>query len=165
MNPNSDIRKIDCPASGKQCKNCKKKGHFPDMCLKKETARGDFSPGNTSKTTAEAKAVNINTVHMSEKLKRGNVSRVSQTILNLMKKQQNVKKLRHEVWSEEAQTYIKSSLPEEPSLKLGMCLDILPYRKHDPPLDCNVQQSWLYSLGPNMQQKDIILKTTTADTG
>ena len=102
---------------------------------------------------------------MSEKPNRGNVSRVSQTTLNLIKKQQNVKKLRHEVWSEEAQTYIKSSLPEEPSLKLRMCLDILSYKKHDTPLECNVQQSWLDSLGPSMQQKDIILKTSTADTG
>ena len=56
-----------------------------------------------------------------------------------MKKQQNVKKLRHEVWSEEAQTYIKSNLPEEPILKLRMCLDILPYKKHNPPLECNAQ--------------------------
>ena len=46
-----------------------------------------------------------------------------------------------------------------------MCLDILPYRKHDPPLDCTVQQSWLDGLGPSKQQKDIILKTSTADTG
>ena len=46
-----------------------------------------------------------------------------------------------------------------------MCLDILSYKKHDPPLECNVQQSWLDSLGPSMQQKDIILKTSTADTG
>ena len=162
--PNSDIRKTDCPASGKQCKNCNKRGHFPDMCLKKGTA-GENSPQDTSKTRAGAKATTINTVHMSKNLKRGNVSRISQPILNLMKKQQNVKKLRHEVWSEQAQTYIKSSLPEEPSLKLRMCLDILPYRKHDPPLDCDVQQSWLDSLGPSKQQKDIILQTTTADTG
>ena len=130
-NPNSDIRKTDCPASGKQCKNCKKRGHFPDMCLKKGTV-GENSPQQTTKSTVHA--VNIHAMHVSEKPKRGNVSRVSQTTLNLIKKQQNVKKLRHEVWSEEAQTYIKSSLPEEPSLKLRMCLDILPYRKHDPPL-------------------------------
>ena len=52
-NPNSDIRKTDCPASGKQCKNCNKRGHFPDMCLKKGTA-GENSPQDTSKTTAGA---------------------------------------------------------------------------------------------------------------
>merc|ERR1712055_918702 len=91
-NPNSDIRKTDCPASGKQCKNCKKRGHFPDMCLKKWTV-GENSPQPTTKSTVHA--VNINGMHMSEKVKRGNVSRVSQTTLNLMKKQQNVKKLRH----------------------------------------------------------------------
>ena len=32
-----------------------------------------------------------------------------------------------------------------------MCLDILPYRKHDPPLACNVQKSWIESLGPKME--------------
>ena len=102
---------------------------------------------------------------MSEKSKRGIVSRVSQTIQDLKKKQQNVKKLKHEVWSENGQTYIKSSIPDEPSLKLRMCLDTLPYPKHDPHLACNVQRSWLDSLGPSRQQKDIILKTSTADTG
>ena len=52
-----------------------------------------------------------------------------------------------------------------PILKLRMCLDILPYKKHDPPLDCNVQKSWVESLGPSKQQVDIVLKTTIADTG
>ena len=46
-----------------------------------------------------------------------------------------------------------------------MCLDILPYKKHDPPLVCSVQKSWVESLGPSKQQVDIVLKTTIADIG
>ena len=163
-NPNSDIRTTDCPASGKQCKNCKKKGHFPNMCLTKKTT-GEKSHQDTSKTTAGSNTINLSTMYVSKKFTRSNVSTISQTIRNLMKKLQNVKKLRHEVWSEEDQTYIKSNLPNEPILKLRMCLDILPYKKHDPPLECNVQKSWVDSLGPSKQQVDIVLKTTIADTG
>jgi hypothetical protein len=37
-----------------------------------------------------------------------------------MKKQQNMRKLRHEVWDEKEEMYIKSGLPEEPKLKIGM---------------------------------------------
>jgi len=114
--------------------------------------------------------VTINAIKMMEKSRSGKVSRVtqsrvSQTTQDLINKQQKVQRLRHEVWSEEAQTYIKSSIPEEPSLKLRMCLDILPYKKHDPPLQCTVQQSWLDNLGPKMEQKDITVMTSTADTG
>ena len=100
---------------------------------------------------------------MSQKSQSGRVSRVSQST-QYLRKQQNMKKLRHEVWSETAQTYIKSKLPEEPSLKLRMCLDILPYKKHDPPLQCNITKEWLESLGPNLEQKDILINTSTADT-
>ena len=46
-----------------------------------------------------------------------------------------------------------------------MCLDILPYKKHDPPLNCTVLKSWIDGLGPAMEQKDIVIKTSTADTG
>ena len=81
-----------------------------------------------------------------------------------MQRQQNITKLCHEIWSDKLQTYVKSSLPEEPLLKLRICLDILPYAKHDPPLQCTVQKKWLNSLKDN-NQKDIVLKTTTADTG
>ena len=49
---------------------------------------------------------------MSEK--SGKISRVSQSTQNLMKKQQNMKKLRHKVWDEKEEVYIKSGLPEEP---------------------------------------------------
>ena len=69
------------------------------------------------------------------------------------------------MWSEKAQTYIESSLPEEPCIKLRMCLDILPYKKHNPSLKCNVQEEWLESLDLSMVQKDIVINTSTADTG
>jgi hypothetical protein len=48
---------------------------------------------------------------MSEK--SGKISMVSQSNQNLMKKQQNMKKLRHKVWDEKEEVYIKSGLPEE----------------------------------------------------
>ena len=158
-NPKYDIRKTDCPAFDKICKKCNRRGHFTDKCLKKGKVGENF-PQDTSKTTAGSNTINLSTMYVSKKFTRRNVSTISQTIRNLIKKQQNVKKLRHEVWSEEAQTYIKSNLPEEPILKLRMCLDILPYKKHDPPLECNVQKSWVDSLGPSKQQVDIVLKTT-----
>ena len=163
-NPNIDIRRTDCPAFNKRCQKCKQKGHFRKMCAKKGPLRGQ-PPKDTTKPTAGANTITLNTVKMSEKRLGGSVARVSQNIQNLMAQQQKVKKLRHEIWSEEKQTYVKSPLPEEPKIKLRMCLDILPYRKHDPPLDCNVQKSWIDSLGPKMEQKDIVLKASTADTG
>ena len=43
---------------------------------------------------------------MSEK--SGKISNVSQSTQNVMNKQQNMKKLRHEVWDEKEGTYIKS---------------------------------------------------------
>ena len=85
-----------------------------------------------------------------------------------MKRQQNMKKLHHVEWCDKPQTFIKSSLPEEPTMKIRMCLDISSYSKHDPPLNWGVLQSWLDGLKPGacgVQQKDIVLKTTTADTG
>ena len=69
----------------------------------------------------------------------------------------------NEEWCEKSQTFIKSSLPEEPTRKLRMCLDISSYSKNNPPLGCSVIQSWLDGL-VDMQQKDIVLKTATADT-
>ena len=45
-------------------------------------------------------------------------------------------------------------------MKLIMCLDSSSYSKHNPPLGCSVLDGLV-----EMQQKDIVLKTTTADTG
>ena len=49
-------------------------------------------------------------------------------------------------------------------MKLRICLDISSYSIHDPPLDCGGMQSWLDGL-VDMQKKDIMLKTTTTETG
>ena len=61
---------------------------------------------------------------------------IMKSSMKLMKKQQNMMKLRHEEWCDKFQTYIKASLRKEPTMKIRMCLDILSYKKHDPPLDC-----------------------------
>ena len=88
---------------------------------------------------------------------------IMKSSMKLMEKQQNMMKLRHEEWCDKFQTYIKASLRKEPTMKIRMCLDILSYKKHDPTLDCQVQQKWIDKL-ENRQQKDIVLKTSTADT-
>jgi len=94
----------------------------------------------------------------------GNVLNVSKETKQLIQKQQNMTKLRHETWDDKVQTYVKSSLPEEPVLKLRMCVDLLSYAKHNPTLKCTVQKDWLNNL-QNNQQKDITLRRSTADTG
>jgi hypothetical protein len=50
----------------------------------------------SEKTTAGTDHFTTNTMKLSEK--SGNISKVSQSIQNMMKKQQNMKKLSHEVW-------------------------------------------------------------------
>jgi hypothetical protein len=84
---------------------------------------------------------------------------------NWMKKQQNMKKLRHEVWDEREGRYIKSELPEEPKLKIRMCMDVLAYRSHQPYVQLSVREDWDANLGHNKQQKDVVLETSIADTG
>ena len=125
--PNYDLRKADCPAFGKKCKKCGLKGHNAEVC-KRKSDKKDETPHDSKKTTAGANNVTINRMKMSEG--SGKVSKVSQSTQNLIKQQQNMKKLRHEVWDEKEQMYIKSSLPDEPSLKIRMCLDILAYTYH-----------------------------------
>ena len=71
---------------------------------------------------------------MSEK--SGKVSKVSQSTKNLINKQQSMKKLRHEVWDEREKMYIKSELPEEPKLKIRMCVDDMAYRYSNPTCSC-----------------------------
>ena len=60
-----------------------------------------------------------------------------------------MKKLRHEVWDEREGRYIKSELPEEPKLKIRMCVDILAYRSHQPYVQLSVREDWYANLGPN----------------
>jgi hypothetical protein len=82
-----------------------------------------------------------------------------------MKKQQNMKKLRHEVWDEKDEMYIKSGLPEETKLKIRMCVDVLAYKSHQPYVQLSMRDAWYDNMGPSKQQKDIVLKASIADTG
>jgi hypothetical protein len=95
----------------------------------------------------------------------GKISRVSQLTQNLMKKQQNMKKLHHKVWDEKEDMYTKSRLPEEPKLKIRMCVDVMAYKSHKPFVHLSMMDKWYANMGPNKQQKDIVLKTSIADTG
>ena len=47
--------------------------------------------------------------------------RISKDTRKLMTKRQNMTKLGHEVWCEESQNYVKSSLPENPTMKTREC--------------------------------------------
>ena len=85
--------------------------------------------------------------------KSGKISRVSKSTQNLMKKQQNMKKLRHEVWDEEEKMYIKSGLPEEPKLKIRMCVDILAYKSHKPYVQLSMRGDWYANLGPSKHSR------------
>jgi hypothetical protein len=61
--------------------------------------------------------------------------------------------------------YIKSELPEEPKLKIRMCLDVMAYRSHKPYVQLSMREDWYAILGHSKQQKDVVLKTSIADTG
>jgi hypothetical protein len=50
-----------------------------------------------------------------------------------------------------------------PKLKIRMCVDVMAYKSHKPYVQLFMK--WYANLGPNKQQKDIILKTSIADTG
>jgi hypothetical protein len=118
-----DLKKTDCPAYGQKCAKCQQKGHYAGVCKSRGGDKKDEAQHDSKKTTAGANHFTINRMKMSEK--SGKISRVSQSTQNLMRKQQNMKKLRHEVLDEEEKMYIKSGLPEEPKLKIRMCVDIL----------------------------------------
>ena len=158
-NPNPDLRKASCPAHGQKCKNCGFSGHFRDQCKKKPSETKSEDP---KKTVAKNNNVSINRMQMTRS--SGKILGVKKSSESLMRKQQNMTKLRHKVWNEDTQTYVKSELPEEPDLKIRMCVDFLAYKKHNPPLKCTVKREWKDNL-VNNQQKDIVLKTSTADTG
>ena len=115
--------KADCPAFGKKVTKCHQKGHYAGVCKSKKGEKKDDSQPDSKKTTAGTNHFTINRMKMSEK--SGKISRVSQTTQNLMKLQQNMKKLRYKVWDEEEEKYIKSGLPEEPKLKIRMCVDVM----------------------------------------
>ena len=72
-----------------------------------------------------------------------------------------MKELRHEVLDEKEEMYIKSGLPEEPKLKIRMCVDVLAYKSHKPNVQLSMRDEWYDS----KQQKDIVLKASIADTG
>ena len=62
---------------------------------------------------------------MSEK--SGKIFKVSQSTQNMIKKQHNMKTLVHEVWDEKEEMFIKSGLPEEPTLKIRMFVDVMSH--------------------------------------
>ena len=90
---------------------------------------------------------------MKMRMKKGQSNKMGilKSTMRQMKKQQNMTKLHHEEWCDKSQSFIKSSLPEEPIMKLRMCLDISSYSKHDHPLGCGVMQSWLDGLVDSQQ--------------
>jgi hypothetical protein len=81
--PNIDLRKADCPAFRKKCAKCHQKGHYAGVCKMKGDKK-DETPPESKKTTAGAHHFTINRMKMSEK--SGNISKVSQSTQNLMKK-------------------------------------------------------------------------------
>ena len=111
--PNLETRMAKCPAHGKKCTKCQHEGHYAKVCKsgkgdKKDNAQPDFKKG-----TAGTNHVTLNRMEMS--LRSGKISRVSQSTQNLMKKQQNMKKLRHEVWDEREACTSSPSCLKNPS--------------------------------------------------
>ena len=110
-NSSSHVNRVQCNKDDQgSCRYSVKKGHGknPNMTSGRQTApplcnrKGDKKrdpPKDSSNTTAGAKTVTINRLNMSEKSTSAKVSRVSQSTQNLIRKQQKMKKLRHEVWS------------------------------------------------------------------
>jgi hypothetical protein len=104
--------------SGKQTAQfMDRNGHYAGVCKSRRGDKKDEAQHDSKKTTAGTNHFTINKMKMSEK--SGKISRVSQSTQKFMK-QQNMKKLRHEVWDENEKMYIKSGLPEEPKLKIRM---------------------------------------------
>jgi hypothetical protein len=154
--PDIDLRKTDCPAYGKKCAKCQQKGHYAGVCKSRRGVKKYEAQQDSNHFT-------INRMKISEK--SGKISRVSQSTQNMMKKEQNMKKLRHEVWDGKEGMYITSELPEDPNLKIRICVDVLAYRSHKPYVQLSMRDDWYANLGPRKQQKDVVLKTSIADTG
>jgi hypothetical protein len=125
------------------------------VCKSRRGDKKDEAQHDSKKTTAGTNHFTINRMKMSEK--SGKISRVSQPTQNLMKKQQNMKKLHHKVWDEKENIYIK--------MKIRMCVDILAYKSHKPCVQLSMMDKWYAYMGPSKQQKDIVLKTSITDTG
>jgi hypothetical protein len=122
-----------------------------------QTRKGDKkdeTQHDSKKTTAGTNHFTINRMKMSEK--SGKISRVSESTQNLMKEQQNMKKLRHKVWDEKEEMYIKSGLPEEAKLTIRMCVEILAYKSHKPYVQLSMMDKWYANMGSDKQQKDIV---------
>ena len=106
--------KDSCPVFGKKYKNCSILGHFSDQCKKKSKDM----PDEHHKPAGKQNHVMINKMKM-KKSKSNNMGILKST-MRQMKKQQNMTKLHHEEWCKKSQTFIKSSLTEEPIMKLRM---------------------------------------------
>jgi hypothetical protein len=103
--PSLDLRKIDCHAYGKKCAKCHQNGHYAGVC---KSRMGIKRAAGTNHFT-------INRMKISEKSCK--ISRVSQSTQNLMKKQQNMKKLRHEG-------------PMKYEMRMRKCTSSLGYQKN-----------------------------------
>ena len=145
-------KKANCGAFDHKCKQCSRKGHYKDFCTWKKNPKKEVSE-DSKKTSASGNKVEIHRMEMTQT--SGKVLGISQEHKRLMKNQQNMTKLHHETWCEKSQSYRKSKLPEEPTLKLRMSLDIKAYAKHNPPLQCLVDN----------KPFDILPKKSTANTG
>jgi hypothetical protein len=54
---------------------------------------------------------------------------------------------------------------EAKGTKCRMCVDILAYKSHKPYVQLSMRDDWYANLGPSKEQKDIVFKTSIADTG
>ena len=130
------MKKATCAAFDHKCKKCNRKGHYQDFCTWKNDTKKEVSE-DLKKTTASGNKVMVNIMEMTQT--KGKVLGISQQHKILMKNQHNMTKLCHETWCEKTQTYKMFDLPEEPTLKLRMNLDIKAYAKHSPVHHCNAQ--------------------------
>ena len=111
--PKIDLKKASCPAFDQGCKQFSRKGLYQDICTWKKDPKKERSE-DSKKTTASGNQAENNRMEMTT----GKVWGISQNHQKLMKKQQNMTKLRHE---------------------LRMNVDILAYAKHRPPFQCTGQ--------------------------
>ena len=159
--PNFDLKKASCPAFDNKCQNCMRKGHYKGFCTKK-TPKDKPDCEKDSKDKSEGKSMillrRLATMETSEKKRE-----ISKTYMKQMKMRQNMTKLGHEEWSAEHLMYVETDLPDEPEMKVWMCVDIKAYAKHKPPLLCYIMEEWKDSLVDN--QQEAVVLTTTADTG